>query len=63
MDRLFVRENTFPYIRMVIGHDIHRDELCNESLTDTLRDKGINAWVDTIQADEVKTAGTERDTD
>ena len=32
VDQLFVRENTFPYIRIKIGHDIHRSEFSNESL-------------------------------
>ena len=42
VDRLYIRENTFPYIRMLIGHDIHRNEFDDETFATILRDQGIN---------------------
>ena len=43
VDRVFVRENSFPYVRVLIGHDIHRDEYKKEAFISALHVKGIMA--------------------
>ena len=57
VDRIFIRENSFPYVRMLTSHDVHRTELSSETFTTNIRDQGINLWIDAIQAETIKTAG------